>query len=378
LYFPVIMDPIYGYQVVNVEAQQSDQSSLLHWTRNMIALRKLFQVFGRGTLTFLNPSNRKILAYLLDLDRGDGTHETILCIANLSRFAQPVTLDLGLFTGMQPVEMLGYVLFPAITEAPYSLSIAPYSYLWLELQPASVRQEELPELLVAAPLENSPEEFVVLDLLTKGWPGFTAGRGLALLETAMAAWLPRQRWFGAKTRKIQSVRVIDWAELPAAVVANTMVPPSADLPAANSIPPALFYLEIEYGEGLRDVYQAPLAFSAGADADELTANHPQSVIAMLLSPAGSGVLHDAPVRVDFRQGLLTLIERNATLELSTRSEAAVQVAASLSAAASGNGARDEAASGGAAEVLAHPERAAHNLRNTTRPRRKAPGQRACR
>ena len=345
LYFPVIMDPIYGYQVVNVEAQQSDQSSLLHWTRNMIALRKLFQVFGRGTLTFLNPSNRKILAYLRDLDRGDGTHETILCVANLSRFAQPVTLDLAPFAGMQPVEMLGYVLFPPITEGPYALSIAPYSYLWLELQPASVRQEEFPELTLEAPPENSPEEFAVLDLLTKGWPGFVAGHGVALLETSMAGWLPRQRWFGAKTRKIKSVRVIDWAELPAAIAANTIVPPSSDLPAMNSIPPALFYFEVDYGDGSCDVYQAPLAFSAGADADELTANHPQSIIAMLPSPAGSGVLHDATVREDFRHGLLTLIERNATLALSSRHVAALQVAASLAAAATGNGARDEAASG---------------------------------
>ena len=78
LYFPVIMDPIYGYQVVNVEAQHSDQSSLLHWTRNMIALRKLFQVFGRGSFSLLNSANRKILAYIRDLDRGDGTRETVL------------------------------------------------------------------------------------------------------------------------------------------------------------------------------------------------------------------------------------------------------------------------------------------------------------
>ena len=360
LYFPVIMDPIYGYQVVNVEAQQSDQSSLLHWTRNMIALRKLFQVFGRGTLTFLNPSNRKILAYLRDLDRGDGTHETILCIANLSRFAQPVTLDLALFTGMEPVEMLGYVSFPTITEAPYSLSIAPYSYLWLELQPAAVRQEEVPELTLEAPPQNSPEEFAVLDLLTKGWAGFIAGHGLGVLETAMAAWLPRQRWFGAKTRKIQSVRVIDWAELPSAIAANTMIPPSSELPEANSIPTALFYFEIEYGDGNRDVYQAPLAFSAGADADKLAVAHPQSIVAALPSPAGSGVLHDATVREDFRQGALTLIERNATLALSTRREAALQVAATLAAAATGNHAREEAGNGEAAEVLAHRERATHN------------------
>jgi maltose alpha-D-glucosyltransferase/alpha-amylase len=360
LYFPVIMDPIYGYQVVNVEAQQSDQSSLLHWTRNMIALRKLFQVFGRGTLTFLNPSNRKILAYLRDLDRGDGTHETILCVANLSRFAQPVSLDLSAFVGMEPVEMLGYVSFPTVTEGPYSLSIAPYSYLWLELQPASVRLEELPELTLEAPPQNSPEEFAVLDLLTKGWSGFATGHGLELLESSMAAWLPRQRWFGAKTRKILSARVIDWAELPASVASNTIVPPASDLPAANSIPPALFYIEINYGDNASDVYQVPLAFSAGVDADELTASRPQSIIAMLPSPAGSGMLHDATVREDFRQGLLTLIERNATLALSTRRDAALEVAASLASAVTGNSARDEAGSGQAGEVLAHPERATHN------------------
>jgi maltose alpha-D-glucosyltransferase/alpha-amylase len=139
LYLPIVMDPIYGYQTINVEAQVSDQSSLLHWTRNMIALRKLFQVFGRGTLSFLNPANRKILAYLRDLDRGDGSHETVLCVANLSCFAQPVALDLADRAGAEPVEMLGYVPFPTITTAPYVLTLAPYSFLWLELQPSHVK-----------------------------------------------------------------------------------------------------------------------------------------------------------------------------------------------------------------------------------------------
>jgi maltose alpha-D-glucosyltransferase / alpha-amylase len=312
LYFPVIMDPIYGYQVVNVEAQLSDQSSLLHWTRNMIALRKLFQVFGRGTLTFLNPANRKILAYLRDLDRGDGSHETILCVANLSRFAQPVALDLALFSGMEPVEMLGYVSFPTITEEPYRLSLAPYSFIWLELQPAGAKFEELPELTLEAPNETAAEAPVALDLLSKGWSGFLAGRGMSVLETALPAFLQRQRWFGAKTRRIQSVRVTDWAELPAAVPDHK----STDLPAARSIPPALFYFEIGYGDGVCDVYQVPLAFSAGPDADEVTASYPQSVIAVLSLPTGSGILHDATIREDLRQGLLTLIEHNATLALS--------------------------------------------------------------
>jgi maltose alpha-D-glucosyltransferase/alpha-amylase len=136
LYFPVIMDPVWGYQAINVEAQLADQSSLLHWTRNMIALRKLFRVFGRGTLEFLSPANRKVLAYIRQYDDGNGNSETVLCVANLSRFAQPVLLDLADFAGMVPIEMLGYVPFPPVTEQPYSITLTPYSFFWLELQPA--------------------------------------------------------------------------------------------------------------------------------------------------------------------------------------------------------------------------------------------------
>jgi maltose alpha-D-glucosyltransferase / alpha-amylase len=131
LYSPVILDPIYGYEAVNVEAQVGDSSSILHWMRNMIALRKLFRVFGRGSLEFLNPTNRKILAYLRHYE-GD----LILCMANLSRFSQPVELDLSKFAGMTPVEMLGYTEFPTIGKDPYRLSLGGYSFLWFELQGA--------------------------------------------------------------------------------------------------------------------------------------------------------------------------------------------------------------------------------------------------
>jgi maltose alpha-D-glucosyltransferase / alpha-amylase len=159
LSFPIIMDPIWGYQAVNVEGQLSDQSSLLHWTRNMIALRKLFHVFGRGSMEFLNPENRKVLAYIRRYDHEyGGGHETVLCVANLSRFAQPVSLDLSTFVGMQPVEMLGYVPFPPITSHPYPLTLAPYSFFWLELQPASE-----PEAL-----SNEIMEEPTLDQLTPG------------------------------------------------------------------------------------------------------------------------------------------------------------------------------------------------------------------
>jgi len=137
LYSPVIMDPVYGYESVNVEAQESDSSSMLHWMRNMIALRKLYRVFGRGSLEFLSPRNRKILAYL----RRDETDQ-VLCVANLSRFSQPVELDLSALAGMVPVEMLGYSEFPRIGTEPYRLSLSPYAFFWFELQPAAAGSVE--------------------------------------------------------------------------------------------------------------------------------------------------------------------------------------------------------------------------------------------
>jgi maltose alpha-D-glucosyltransferase/alpha-amylase len=316
LYFPVIMDPIYGYQVVNVEAQQSDQSSLLHWTRNMIALRKLFQVFGRGTLTFLNPANRKVLAYLRDLERPDGSHETILCVANLSRFAQPVSLDLRLFSGMEPVEMLGYVPFPTITETPYSLTLAPYSFLWLELQPASQSMEMPPEPEIAfadAIAANEP----VSDLLTNGWKDWLSVHGTVLIETTLPDWLPKQRWFGAKARAIDSVRILDWVEIPAAVSSDAAPHAPTDARTMTTTPPALFYIEIQYKQGDRDLYQIPLACSPDSATEEIKASHPHGILASINSASGPVVLLDATLREDLRQGLLTLIKHNATLALST-------------------------------------------------------------
>jgi maltose alpha-D-glucosyltransferase / alpha-amylase len=129
LYSPVIMDPVYGYQAVNVEAQESDSASLLHWMKNMIRLRKLFKVFGRGTIEFLHPANRKVLAYIRRYK-----DDVILCVANLARTVQPVELDLGALAGLIPVEMLGYTEFPRIGPSPYFLTVGPHGFYWFELQ----------------------------------------------------------------------------------------------------------------------------------------------------------------------------------------------------------------------------------------------------
>jgi maltose alpha-D-glucosyltransferase/alpha-amylase len=308
------MDPIYGYQVVNVEAQQADQSSLLQWTRNMIALRKLFQVFGRGSLSFLNPSNRKILAYLRELDQDYGTRETVLCVANLSRFAQPVSLDLGAYEGMEPVEMLGYVPFPTVTAKPYQLTLAPYSFLWLELQAPSTDVKSLPEPQSVPVTEVHGAETTVVELKTAGWPGLLSANGLAQIESALPNWLARQRWFGAKSRRIQSVRISHWADLSSVAGAT-----GEDFRPAKSeddlVSPAIFFVDVTYFEGAADSYQVPLAISTGSQADAITAERPDSVLTILTSTSGTAILHDATVREDFRQMELKLIERSSTVPL---------------------------------------------------------------
>jgi maltose alpha-D-glucosyltransferase/alpha-amylase len=128
LYAPPVQDPVYGYQAVNVEAQQRIPGSLLNWMKRIIRVRKAYPVFGRGSQTFLRPENRRVLAYLRE-------HEgvTLLCVANLSRFAQYVELDLSRFEGRTPVELIGRVHFPRVGELPYLLTLGPHDFLWFEL-----------------------------------------------------------------------------------------------------------------------------------------------------------------------------------------------------------------------------------------------------
>ena len=129
LYLPPLMDPVYGYQAVNVEAQERNESSLLHWLRRFISVRKRWPVFGEGTFEVLDAANPSVFAYLRT--RGD---DTILCVNNLSRFAQPVELDLRRFNGMTPVEMLGKVHFPNIGELPYLLTLSPHGFYWFTIE----------------------------------------------------------------------------------------------------------------------------------------------------------------------------------------------------------------------------------------------------
>jgi len=150
LYLPVIIDPAYHYETVNVETQQANPSSLWWWTKRMIALRRRHAVFGRGTIEFLHPANPRVITYL----RSDPT-ETVLVVGNLSRHSQFVELDLAAHTGARPVELFGRTEFPPVTEQPYLLTLGPYAFYWLVLEPAETPSgADLPELRVEADLTS--------------------------------------------------------------------------------------------------------------------------------------------------------------------------------------------------------------------------------
>jgi maltose alpha-D-glucosyltransferase/alpha-amylase len=204
LVLPTIMDPLYGYEAINVEAQSRDPHSLLNWTRRMLAVRGKHKAFGRGTLRFLYPKNRKILAYLRE---GDG--ETILCVANLARSPQAVEIDLSEYAEWVPIELNNGSLFPPIGQLTYLLTLPPYGFYWFVL----VKEGEWPSWHTPAP-EPMPEyqTFVLHDGLVSA---LTSGRSLFEREV-LPPYLAKRRWFSAKDESIQHVRVLDLVHVPGA------------------------------------------------------------------------------------------------------------------------------------------------------------------
>ncbi|GGC05096.1 alpha-amylase [Novosphingobium endophyticum] len=205
LTLPPIMDPLYGFQAVNVEAQQRDAHSLLVWLKNMLAVRRGNRAFGRGSQRFLRPANRKILAYLREHE-----DELVLCVANLSRTSQAVELDLQEFEGRTPVELSGGTPFPKLGQLPYLLTLQPYGFLWFLLSEAAAP----PDWSSGAPgVEVEQHTFVLrprLDDVVKG-----DGRTVFEREV-LPDYLTHRRWFGAKDEVVNSVRTGSVASLPAA------------------------------------------------------------------------------------------------------------------------------------------------------------------
>ena len=280
LYAPPIMDTIYGYQAINVESQERDPSSLLQFMKRLIALRKRYRAFGRGSLEFFHPRNRKVLAYFREFE-----DERILVVANLSRFVQPVELDLAKFKGQTPFEMFGRVQFPTIGEAPYFLTLAPSSCIWFQLETVTTPAVGGDEQLPAHEVDAIPRL-----TLTGGWETLLEGRERAILERAvLPAFIRRQRWFGSKSRALETVSIRDWITLPGA-----------------GEPTVIAYVRTFDDEGIHEDYQVPMAVVTGPAAESILQNSSAAILAHVKASTGEGILCDALISEEFSTRLLGL------------------------------------------------------------------------
>jgi maltose alpha-D-glucosyltransferase/alpha-amylase len=285
LVLPPIMDPLYGFSAVNVEAQSRDRHSLLNWTKRILAVRKEHQAFGRGTLRFLYPKNRKAFAYLREHDG-----ETILCVSNLSRSAQAFELDLSEFAGRHPVEMLGNSVFPAIGQLTYLLTLPPYSFYWFLL----VEGAQAPSWHAQAP-EPMPD---YTTFVLRGGPDemITPQHRHEFEANILPPYLAKRRWFAAKDQKLESARV----------ALTARIGPNREM--------ALVAVEATHGGG-GERYLLPLGISWD---EEVTAALPQQLaLARVRRGRRTGFLTDAFALPGFIHELLSLLKAGAEVRSAT-------------------------------------------------------------
>ena len=286
LYMPIIIDPEYHYEAINVEAQQKNPSSLLWWMKRLIGMRRRFKAFGQGTMEFLPSENRKVLSFLRR-----HKDECLLVVANLSRFVQCVKLDLSSMKAMVPVEVFGRTAFPPVGDAPYFLTLGPHAFYWFALEPARVAEVgnvggmELGEVRLA---------------VTGAWENTLRGKGKAALEACLPAFLATRRWFGGKARRVVGSRILD------------AVPIKGDPVQAR-----LLRVLVEYTEGDPETYLLPVTYVSGEKADRLREASPQAILARLTvqhpgtegGSAAEGILYDALFDRGFCLLLLDAIAR---------------------------------------------------------------------
>ncbi len=281
LYLPVIMDPEYHYGTVNVEAQQSNPHSLLWWMKRLIALRKRYKALARGSIELLHPENRKVLAFVRSY-----RDETILVVANMSRFVQYVELDMSSYKGSVPIELFGRSEFPAISEHPYFITLGPHAFYWFALESRSVE----------TPLPVPPETSR-LPVLTLSGPleGLFSGTSRSALEAVLPDFLKSRRWFGGKARPIQYVTILDSISVP-----------THEEPADARV----LLLKLGYLEGEPETYLLMVA-ATSVEADRILAEAHQSVIARFQTAGDTqaGVVYEALGDKGFSSMLLDSIAR---------------------------------------------------------------------
>ncbi|MFH1283361.1 MAG: maltose alpha-D-glucosyltransferase [bacterium] len=274
LYSPIIIDPEYHYEAVNVENQEKNPSSLLWWMRRMIAMRKRYKAFSRGSMEFLLPQNPNILAFIRSYN-----NEHILVIVNLSRFSQVTECELSKFVGYMPQDVFSKNFFPVIKESPYLLMMGPHDYYWFHLrkveEPVRIGEEEtLPELAFSV-----------------SWESIFLGKSRDKLEgEILPKYLDKCRWFSGKALGIQRIQISDH------------IPISKDADTSY-----LLILEVLFRGGLPVQYVLPISFAHKEMADLIVKEYPQSAIALMKGGESEGLLYDAMYDEEFRKALLNFM-----------------------------------------------------------------------
>src|SRR5258707_5719185 len=272
LYLPITIDPEYHYEAINVENQQKNLSSLLWWMRRVIATRKNFKAFSRGTLEFRFPDNAKVLAFLRRHE-----DETVLVVVNLSRFAQVVELDLAHFSGCRPIEVFSRNAFPIIKKSAYVLTLGPHSHYWFTIQPQSERRRAEKKRVVPT-LNARPELQSLLD----------DGERERIEGEVLPEYIATCRWFGAKARTLRQMRVLERSAI------------SSEPNAAQ-----FWFVEVSYLDGPTETYALPVKILSDDKARSLAQSAPHAVIARFGDEHGS-ILFDAVWDTDFREKLFRL------------------------------------------------------------------------
>lgn len=288
LYLPVIIDPEYHYETVNVDAQQSNPDSLLWWMKRIIAARKQYKALSRGSLEFIHSDNPRVLVFVRRYQ-----DDTVLVIANLSRLSQHASINLSEFEGRALVEVFGRTIFPPIGEKPYMVTLNPYAFYWFSM-------EQL-RLVDVSSHDVSTEGPIPTITLRGTWEYLLKKRNRTILEETMVSYIKNHRWYGGKARQIQSFQVQD------------IIPIPYDTSVAYMV-----MFQIEYVEGEAETYLVPLTFVSGEQQNQIIEEFPQAIIAYLdvtvRGKDAEGLLYDAIFDKAFCTAMLNAISRHRVID----------------------------------------------------------------
>ncbi|MFW6134735.1 MAG: maltose alpha-D-glucosyltransferase [Elusimicrobiota bacterium] len=280
LYLPVIIDPAYHYETINVEIQEQNQTSFFWWIKRVINMRKNYKAFGRGSIEFLQPDNPKILAFIREYE-----DEIILVVINLSRFSQVAELDLSEYAGYHPVEIFSKNQFPIIQDKPYIMTMGFYDYFWFILQKEEAVTEKADRQI---PIIRSKKKWIHL---------FDNRTRVKIENQILPRFLKEQRWFSGKSQKILKINI-------------TEVIPVKN----NNSFTLLLILKVNYASATEEYYHLPLSFLETEQANILLQEKPNSVLLQYQSPENEGIIYDSVLDEDFHQTLIHLVARRRVIK----------------------------------------------------------------